>query len=326
MLDKYLFFVSKSPLLIDLNDIYQVVFSRVGAGTTGAAGRTFDLKVITKTGPEHTFTSINKSEHEVTEAYLRDKRVKVKNEMVPDADLLLAAVDDDDDDDDMASISSDDDSRTGRQKKATKGGNDDDSEEDGAYDNLLSVLTISNCHCIQTILKHPVRIPVPPVTVTQIQVLRQRPTQVVIALWLQKLRARIKQTLKEGRNVQRKRLLTKMATVKRNLKQRQNPNRKPRPMIPWTSTMTNPSKNQIQNLSLLLPVRRRKKMMIIAWISTKNQSQSQSQRRIQRQTSSPQRKSPRRLHEDRVEVDTGSFVYLILLSGLRLFFPFFLSM
>jgi len=132
MLDKYLFFVSKSPLLIDLNDIYQVVFSRVGAGTTGAAGRTFDLKVITKTGPEHTFTSINKSEHEVTEAYLRDKRVKVKNEMVPDADLLLAAVDDDDDDDDMASISSDDDSRTGRQKKATKGGNDDDSEEDGA--------------------------------------------------------------------------------------------------------------------------------------------------------------------------------------------------
>ncbi len=135
MLDKYLFFVSKSPLLIDLNDIYQVVFSRVGAGATGAAGRTFDLKVITKTGPEHTFTSINKSEHEVTEAYLRDKRVKVKNEMVPDADLLLAAVDDDDDED-MASISSDDDddSRTKgrRQKKTAKGGNDDDSEEDGA--------------------------------------------------------------------------------------------------------------------------------------------------------------------------------------------------
>lgn len=132
MLEKYLFFVSKSPLLIDLNDIYQVIFSRVGA-TTGAAGRTFDLKVITKTGPEHTFTSINKSEHEVTEAYLRDKRVKVKNEMVPDADLLLNAVDDDDDDDEMASISSDDEPRgKGRDKKIQKVRNDDDSEEDGA--------------------------------------------------------------------------------------------------------------------------------------------------------------------------------------------------
>jgi structure-specific recognition protein 1 len=133
MLEKYLFFVSKSPLLIDLNDIYQVVFSRVGAGASGAAGRTFDLKVVTKSGPEHTFTSINKSEHEVTEAYLRDKRVKVKNEMVPDADVLLAAVDDDDDED-MASISSDDDSRgKGRQKKAKTGGNDDESEEDGVW-------------------------------------------------------------------------------------------------------------------------------------------------------------------------------------------------
>jgi len=141
MLEKYLFFVSKSPLLIDLNDIYQVVFSRVGAGATGAAGRTFDLKVITKSGPEHTFTSINKSEHEVTEAYLRDKKVKVKNEMVPDADLLLAAVDDDDDDEEMASISSDDDSRgKGRDKNAPKVRNLDDSEEDGACLYTLVIL------------------------------------------------------------------------------------------------------------------------------------------------------------------------------------------
>jgi structure-specific recognition protein 1 len=134
MLEKYLFFVSKSPLLIDLNDIYQVIFSRVGAGATGAAGRTFDLKVITKSGPEHTFTSINKSEHEVTEAYLRDKKVKVKNEMVPDADLLLAAVGvDDDDDEEMASISSDEDDRgKKRDKNAPKTRNEDDSEEDGA--------------------------------------------------------------------------------------------------------------------------------------------------------------------------------------------------
>ncbi|KAF9529871.1 structure-specific recognition protein-domain-containing protein [Crepidotus variabilis] len=129
MLEKYLFFVSKSPLLIDLNDIYQVVFSRVGAGTTGAAGRTFDLKIITKSGPEHSFTSINKSEHEVTEAFLRDKRVKVKNEMVPDAELLLGAVDDDDES--MASVvSSDEDSRGKSRPKVSRGGPDDDSEEE----------------------------------------------------------------------------------------------------------------------------------------------------------------------------------------------------
>ena len=135
MLERYLFFVSKQPLLIDLNDIYQVIFSRVGAGSGAAAGRTFDLKVITKSGPEHTFTSINKGEHEVTEAYLRDKRVKVKNEMVPDADLLLAAVAGDDDDEDMASVvSSDSDTRAKARQKAARGGADDDDseEEDGA--------------------------------------------------------------------------------------------------------------------------------------------------------------------------------------------------
>ncbi|KAF9565079.1 SSrecog-domain-containing protein [Agrocybe pediades] len=92
MLERYIFFVSKSPLLIELSDIHQVVFSRVGAAST-AAGRTFDIKIVTKSGgPEHSFTSINKEEHEIVEAYLRDKKIRVKTESVPDADLLLAAV------------------------------------------------------------------------------------------------------------------------------------------------------------------------------------------------------------------------------------------
>lgn len=133
MLERYIFFVSKQPLLIELSDVHQVVFSRVGAGSGAAAGRTFDIKIVTKSGPEHNFTSINKEEHEVTEAYLRDKKIKVKNEMVPDQDLLLAAVgvDDDDDDDDMASVASDD-SRPKARPKTAGGGADDSSEEDGA--------------------------------------------------------------------------------------------------------------------------------------------------------------------------------------------------
>lgn len=129
MLERYIFFVSKQPLLIELSDVHQVVFSRVSAA---AAGRTFDIKIVTKSGPEHSFTSINKEEHEVTEAYLRDKKIRVKNEMVPDADLLLAAVgaDDDDDDDDMVSVASDD-SRPKARPKTSGGGPDDSSEEDG---------------------------------------------------------------------------------------------------------------------------------------------------------------------------------------------------
>lgn len=133
MLEKYLFFVSKSPLLIELSDIYQVVFSRVGAGGGGAAGRTFDLKVITKSGPEHTFTSINKSEHEVTEAFLKDKRVKVKNEMIPDAELLMGAVDDDDDESMASVVSSDDDSRGKSRPKPPRGADEDTEEEDGEH-------------------------------------------------------------------------------------------------------------------------------------------------------------------------------------------------
>jgi len=140
ILERYVFFVSKSPLLIEISDIHSVIFSRVGTGT--AAGRTFDLKVNIKSGGEHNFTSINKEEHEAVEAYFKDKRVKVKNEMVADGDLLAAVADDDEDDEDMASIVSEDDEDGEGGKKKKKGqmmsrpsnrADDDDSEDDGAY-------------------------------------------------------------------------------------------------------------------------------------------------------------------------------------------------
>ena len=145
MLEKYIFFVSKQPTLIELSDIHQVVFSRVGAST---AARTFDLKIVTKSGPEHNFTSINKEEHEVTEVYLKDKKIRVKNEMVPDADLLLAAAAGDDEDDDMQSVISSDEDKPRGQKKAPRPKRDDDddeSEEDGtsfiSFDCPSSVMT-----------------------------------------------------------------------------------------------------------------------------------------------------------------------------------------
>ncbi|CAK5284117.1 unnamed protein product [Mycena citricolor] len=122
-LEKYIFFVAKQPVLIELSDVQQVIFSRV---SQGAVARTFDLKIVTKSGPEYMFVSINKEELESTETYLKEKKIRVK-EIVPDAELLAAV--DDDDDDDMQSVESDD-SRGRRPKVKSMKDDDDDSSED----------------------------------------------------------------------------------------------------------------------------------------------------------------------------------------------------
>ena len=124
MLDKFIFFVSKQPVPIEIFDIHQVVFSRVRAGI--ATARTFDMQIITKHGPEYTFTSINEEEHEVTDTFLKDKKVRVKNEMVPDGDLLLVAAGDDSDEE-MQSVASDDD----EEPRVRRAGDDGDDSEDG---------------------------------------------------------------------------------------------------------------------------------------------------------------------------------------------------
>ena len=94
----------------------------MGSGT--AAARTFDLKIVSKTGPEVTFTSINKEEHEVTEAYLKEKKVKVKNEMM-EGELILGV---DDDDEEMQSVAS-----SGEEAPKPRLGMDDDEDsEEGA--------------------------------------------------------------------------------------------------------------------------------------------------------------------------------------------------
>ncbi len=134
LLEKYIFFVSKQPTLIELSEIHQVFFSRVAT-----AARTFDLRIVTKNGPEYTFTSINKEEQESTQAYLKDKRIKIKSEQIPDAELLLSAAvgDDDDDDESMRSVDSDDDAP---KKVSRNRDDDDDSESDGE---LLVFILIS---------------------------------------------------------------------------------------------------------------------------------------------------------------------------------------
>lgn len=134
LLEKYIFFVSKSPLLVEISDIHQIVFSRVGAGIGATAGRTFDLKIITKSGPEHNFTSVNKEEHESVDAYLKDKKVKIKTENVPDVEMMLAVGagddDDDDEDDEDDEIRSVDSGGDHQRKTSKPSQRDDDDSED----------------------------------------------------------------------------------------------------------------------------------------------------------------------------------------------------
>ncbi|TBU31771.1 SSrecog-domain-containing protein [Dichomitus squalens] len=126
LLEKYVFFVSKQPTLIELSDIHQVVFSRLGTSMGANAARTFDMKIVTKSGSDLTFTSVNKEEHEVVSAYLQDKKVKTKNEMM-EGELAIGV---DDEDEEMQSVAS-----SGEEvPKPRRGGDDDDSEEDEDFE------------------------------------------------------------------------------------------------------------------------------------------------------------------------------------------------
>lgn len=128
MLEKYVFFVSKQPVLIELVDVYQVIFSRLGQGMGASASRSFDLKITTKSGPEYVFSSIMKEEKNGVEAYLIERKVKVKNEKVPEEEIVMVG-DDEDEDEEMLSIASRSD--TDKAKLRKNAGADLDSEEEG---------------------------------------------------------------------------------------------------------------------------------------------------------------------------------------------------
>jgi len=132
MLEKYVFFVSKQPVLIELLDIYQVIFSRLGQGMGASASRSFDLKITTKSGPEYVFSSIMKEEKNGVEAYLTERKVRVKNEKVPEEEIVMAG-DDDDDDEEMASIASGSDVDRAKPRK-TVGADLDSEEEDEDFE------------------------------------------------------------------------------------------------------------------------------------------------------------------------------------------------
>lgn len=131
-LEKGLIFISKQPILIDFSKTDSISFSRVGGGV--ASARTFDMRVVSKTGgANHVFSAINKQEVGPISSFLQSKNIRLKNEMEE------ATVDIDepfsDDDEEMESPSEDE--RPSKAKndksKIVKKSADDDEDESGKH-------------------------------------------------------------------------------------------------------------------------------------------------------------------------------------------------
>ncbi|KAJ6458315.1 hypothetical protein DFH09DRAFT_1115523 [Mycena vulgaris] len=75
--------------------------------------RTFSLKIVTNSGPEHMFLSINTEELDPMETYLKKKKIRIK-EILPDAD----------------SVDLDEDKRPRIKIKSAKDDDEDSSEDD----------------------------------------------------------------------------------------------------------------------------------------------------------------------------------------------------
>ena len=122
LLDKQCLYISKNPLYIPYNDITEIRFERVSGALTSSA-RTFDLVIATRSGKnEHQFSAVAKDEQTGIEDFLkRDKKLRVKNVMDQDANVVNSAV--------VAALMEDDSSDSDAPRRAA-GDEDEDSEVD----------------------------------------------------------------------------------------------------------------------------------------------------------------------------------------------------
>ncbi|OAV86075.1 hypothetical protein PTTG_30095, partial [Puccinia triticina 1-1 BBBD Race 1] len=142
-LDKFVLFISKQPILINLADLHLVKFARVRGALQ--SGRTFDLVLTKKEKVDLQFSSLSREEHPVIESYFDTKGKKIKNKM--NEDVLSAAVgplsnnndaananDDDDESDDESFHGGSDDSDVAEEFDSNYRGSDSDnleSEDEG---------------------------------------------------------------------------------------------------------------------------------------------------------------------------------------------------
>ncbi|KAI9718163.1 MAG: FACT complex subunit [Chrysothrix sp. TS-e1954] len=88
-MDKSFMFVPKPATYIAHDQIAHVTFSRVGGAVS--ASRTFDITFTMKAGTgEQQFSNVNREEQEGLENFMRDKSIKVRNEMAEDGTGMLA--------------------------------------------------------------------------------------------------------------------------------------------------------------------------------------------------------------------------------------------
>lgn len=147
-LDKQLIWVSKQPIHIKYDEIHQVVFARVSGAVSSS--KTFDLKVIQRSGPQHIFQTLNREEHSALSTHFSARKVRVKNEMEEAETLKEILSDEDDDDEEMEDEEEEAEksrskgrSSNGTSKKADANAMDEDEESEGEL-MALEWMSLSN--------------------------------------------------------------------------------------------------------------------------------------------------------------------------------------
>ena len=102
LLEKAFMFVPKPATYYSYDNTQLITFSRVHGAVSALS--TFDITVVYTTGGLTQFSNISREDLPTLEAFLKDRKLRVKNEIDEDAKLLAAALrdtamDEDDDDD-----------------------------------------------------------------------------------------------------------------------------------------------------------------------------------------------------------------------------------
>lgn len=130
-LDKQLIWVSKQPIHIKYDDIHQVIFARVGGAVSSS--KTFDLKVIQRSGPQHVFQSLNREEHSALSKHFSARKVRVKNEM-DEVEAMKDLMSEDEEDEEMDEDEEDASramAKSGSSKQAPADAMDEDEDSEG---------------------------------------------------------------------------------------------------------------------------------------------------------------------------------------------------
>ncbi|KAI8071472.1 hypothetical protein BC940DRAFT_253091 [Gongronella butleri] len=101
-LDKSFLFIPKPTTFVPIGQISMVSFSRIGS-QSGGTSRTFDMKFHMHSGSDYQFSSINREEYANIEAFLREKKIKVKTDSTQETVVSYVDMDEDEEDGDFGS-------------------------------------------------------------------------------------------------------------------------------------------------------------------------------------------------------------------------------